>query len=100
MSEQVLFLDETTPRSSAAANFRGSARSARQTSSARWKRPESWEYRLLYSVTFVVFLAAACIEALDPRRLKARGQGSQEPQTVIQRASLGASTCVAYAFMG
>lgn len=68
-------------------------------SSARWKRPESWEYRLLYGVTFMVFLVAACIETLDPRRfVRKDADGAQK--TIIQKASLGARTCVAYAFMG
>ena len=74
-------------------------RSAKSSSSARWRRPESWEYRLLYGATFMVFLVAACIETLDPRRMiRKDSDGAQK--TIIQRASLGARTCVAYAFMG
>lgn len=94
MSEHVLTLSGGVPQS------QSQPKSARSSPSARWKRPESWEYRLIYGVTFLVFLFAACIELLDPRRYIARKDQAATQQTVIQRASLGARTCVAYAFMG
>lgn len=97
MSEHVLTL---TGVSQPQGQSQAPQRSARQSSSARWKRPESWEYRVLYGVTFMVFLVAACVELLDPRRYIARKDSAGIHQTVIQRASLGARTCVAYAFMG
>ncbi len=97
MSEHVLVLRGATPE----AATRNTPRVAKAASSARWKRPESWEYRLLFGATFMVFLFAACIELLDPRRYVARKDASNANQlTIIQRASLGARTCVAYAFMG
>ena len=97
MSEHVLTM---TGGSQSQVQSPTAQRNGRHSSSARWKRPESWEYRVLYGVTFAVFLIAACVELLDPRRYIARKEHAGINQTVIQRASLGARTCVAYAFMG
>lgn len=93
MSDHVLIMRGVSDAKSAP------QRSAKSSSSARWKRPESWEYRLLYGVTFTAFLVAACIETLDPRRMVRKDAGGAQ-KTIIQKASLGARTCVAYAFMG
>ncbi len=64
---------------------------------AKARRKESIEFRLLYGVTFAVFLAAALVEAINPFRSRVR---DQKAESIIQKARFGAQTCVKYAFMG
>lgn len=96
MSEHVLSFTglETQPRQTAATAARGPALAAAQKN----KRGKSLEYRALFVATFAVFLVAAIVEALIPKGIKANRVQSKE--TVWRRASFGAQTCVAYAFMG
>ncbi len=61
------------------------------------RRKETIEFRLLYGVTFVVFLAASLVESINPFRSRGR---DQKTESIIQKARFGAQTCVKYAFMG
>ncbi|MFN0191209.1 MAG: hypothetical protein ACKVP5_04425 [Aestuariivirga sp.] len=74
----------------------GNARGG-QMPGANARRKESIEFRLLYGVTFAVFLVAALVEAINPFRSRQRDQKSE---SIIQKARFGAETCVKYAFMG
>lgn len=58
------------------------------------------EYRLIFAVAFLVFLAAAVVEALLPHNVLARFTGSSNRKSIFQRARDSARTCAAYAFMG
>ena len=58
------------------------------------------EYRLIFAVAFLVFLAAGIVEALLPHNLIARFTGHGTGKSIIQRARDSARTCAAYAFMG
>jgi hypothetical protein len=58
-------------------------------------RRESVEFRIIFAVTFAVFLAAGIIERLLPWNWLTRRQAS-----VFQQAWESAGTCTTYAFMG
>lgn len=100
MSEHVLSFQglETTSQSPATG---GSSRRA-SAAETKTKRGKSIEYRALFLATFAVFLVAAIAESLIPRSWPNswKAQGPTSKETIWRRASVGAQTCVAYAFMG
>jgi hypothetical protein len=71
-----------------------------RTRSPSSKKSGTIEYRLIFIVTFAVFLVAAAAENLLPHNLMARLSRQGQRKSVIQRAKDSASTCAAYAFMG
>ncbi len=62
-------------------------------------RRQTIEYRLLFALTFVVFVVAAIVETVISFCLRdqRRADGNEG---IYQRAKFGAETCVKYAFMG
>jgi hypothetical protein len=64
------------------------------------KKSKPIEYRLIFSVAFLVFFCAALFEAVLPQNLVARVRDGGNCKSVIQKAKDSASTCAAYAFMG
>ena len=67
---------------------------------SKFKRTESIEYRAIFAVTFIVFLASEILGLLLPHRWVSRFSGQEPQKSLIQRAKASASTCAAYAFMG
>ena len=74
-------------------------RSDRDYSAQRHDKSETLEFRLIFGVTFAVFLAAALVESLLPLRWFSR-ENAGARKTIIERAADAARTCAAYAFMG
>jgi hypothetical protein len=72
----------------------------RRKTHSKFKRTESIEFRLIFAAAFVVFLAAAIVERLVPRRFFARVRPAGERKSIFEQAKGAANTCAAYAFMG
>ncbi|MCC3750950.1 MAG: hypothetical protein LLP51_06105 [Halorhodospira halophila] len=66
--------------------------------SARARRKEEAQYRLLMAVSFAVFLVGALLARLVPARWRA-AQQKGERQSVIAEARAAAQTSVPFAFM-
>jgi hypothetical protein len=64
------------------------------------KKSKPVEYRLIFSVAFLVFFCAALFESMMPQNLVARVRDGGNCKSVVQKARDSASTCAAYAFMG
>jgi hypothetical protein len=60
----------------------------------------SIEYRLIFSVCFLVFLLAGAVERLSPWSWLAQEHNAGPPSSIIAQAWGAACTCTAYAFMG
>lgn len=75
-------------------------RSDRDDRPHRSNKSETLEFRLIFAVTFVVFLAAGLIESLLPFNWFGRRTDNGPRKSFVERASDGARTCAAYAFMG
>lgn len=58
------------------------------------------EFRLIFVVAFMVFLAAELIERFMPWRWLAAGVDEQRERSIFARAKESAARCTAYAFMG
>lgn len=100
MRNHVLTLDELSVSQQGRVEpqaFGNSNPNSDQVLGAKYRRKETLEYRLLFGVTFVVFLLAAIIEAINPFRSRERGE---RKESIVQKARFGAKTCVKYAFMG
>jgi hypothetical protein len=58
------------------------------------------QYRVIYTVCFVVFLAAAVIARVMPWNWPKRKHGdTARQQSIFNQAGVAASTCTTYAFM-
>lgn len=100
MSEQVLsFPAVETPRRQQHSVWNPSQGSHNQRAVKPLRRITT-EYRLLFAVTFSVFLVGALIEAVIPQALRRHSASDAKKMSIIQRASAGTKTCLAYAFMG
>lgn len=99
MSEPVLTLHNVQSSAPSSGVYCSQRRIQKPSEPARWRRTESWEYRILFAITFCVFLVAAVIESFVPRRWVVKTD-CEERRSIIQRAIEHASICVAYAFMG
>jgi hypothetical protein len=63
-------------------------------SPARSRKDEALEYRLLYALSFGLFLLAAVAARLVPFARRPGGR------SIVGEARLAASTCIPFAFMG
>lgn len=61
---------------------------------------KSIEYRLIFSVCFLVFLVAGAVERLSPWSWLAQEHEAGPSSSIIAQAWGAACTCTAYAFMG
>lgn len=64
------------------------------------KKTETWEFRLIFFASFIVFLAAAILERVLPGSRRGRSAGFHGGKSIIAEAKEAAGTCTAYAFMG
>lgn len=72
----------------------------RTRSSSHQKKNGTIEYRLIFAVTFLVFLCAGLFESLLMMRWLGLSPRTGKGKSVVQRARDSANTCAAYAFMG
>lgn len=77
-----------------------SDRQTRRSACARLHRVDEWEYRLLMAVGFAVFLLAAVVIRLLPRRLRPAGAPGSERGSVVAAAREAAGASIPFAFMG
>ncbi len=75
-------------------------RSDRDYQSSRSGKSETLEFRLIFAVTFAVFLFAGVIEAMLPFRWSRQNAQRNPHKSIFERAAEGARTCATYAFMG
>jgi hypothetical protein len=57
------------------------------------------QYRLIYAVCFVAFLAAAIVERAMPRNWLTQRAKAERRQSILEQAGEAAGTCTTYAFM-
>jgi light-harvesting complex 1 beta chain len=73
----------------------------RQTGSAtRVKKQESYEFRLIFVVSFMIFLVAATVGRLLPTQWRAYAPGPSGYKSIIGEARAAANTFVPIVFMG
>lgn len=65
---------------------------------AKQKKKVTWEYRLIFLLSFCLFLVAAIVERMMPH--KWMGQTAKSHKSVFVEAKEAASTSVPFAFMG
>jgi hypothetical protein len=75
-------------------------RSDRDYRQSRPNKSETLEFRLIFAVTFAVFLVAGLLECLLPLRWLSNRVARGQDKSIIERAADGARTCATYAFMG
>jgi hypothetical protein len=80
--------------------FVRSDRDYRLSRSGKSDRSEKLEFKLIFAVTFVVFLSAGLLEALLPFRWFASPAQFGKRKSIVERAADGARTCATFAFMG
>lgn len=66
---------------------------------ARTRSKETWEFRLIFAVCFLMFLIGACFARLLPRRNRAGAAHPLGPKSIFGEAKLAASNSVPFAFM-
>ncbi len=66
---------------------------------SRLKKREAVEFRLLFLLTFPVFLAAAVLSRIIPGQRRSRAGGGHTGRSVIAEAKAAANTCIPFAFM-
>ncbi|MCB1519055.1 MAG: hypothetical protein KDJ37_00605 [Hyphomicrobiaceae bacterium] len=64
------------------------------------KRSDAIDYRVIFTVAFVVFLAAQVFESLLAAVLLRRSRSDARRISVVARAREAASRCASYACMG
>jgi hypothetical protein len=69
-----------------------------QVRSARHRRSDALDFRLIYLTAFAVMLVAAVLERVLPWNLLAGGQAGQK--SALAQAREAANTCATYALMG
>jgi len=75
-------------------------RQTRKSACARLHRQDEWEYRVLMAVGFAVFLLAAVMVRLLPRRWRPAGAPGAQRGSVIAAAREAAGATIPFAFMG
>jgi hypothetical protein len=68
--------------------------------SASSRRERTWEFRLLFVVSFVTFLAAGIVARALPGQWRPHPPGPQGDKSVFGEAKAAASIFVPFAFMG
>lgn len=68
--------------------------------SARSRRHETAEFRLIFALGFVIFLVAALIARLVPESMRPRSLSAKGSRSIFHQAKTAASNCVPFAFMG
>jgi hypothetical protein len=69
-------------------------------SQSRFRKEEALEFRLLYAVSFALFLVAAVIARLVPWHWRPFVRRQSGGLSIIGEARAAASTCIPFAFMG
>src|SRR3954452_21979805 len=68
--------------------------------SARPRREEAGEYRLIFMVSFAIFLMVAVIERVLPTNWRSHAIGQDSGKSIFGEAKSAALTFVPFAFMG
>jgi hypothetical protein len=71
-----------------------------RTSRSRLRQKEAIEFRLLFTVTFTVFLMAAAVSRLLPADWRPLPPQAGADRSIIGEAKAAANMIVPYAFMG
>jgi hypothetical protein len=66
---------------------------------SRLKKREAVEFRLLFLLTFPLFLAAAALARLIPGQRRSRAAGGHTGRSLIAEAKAAANTYIPFAFM-
>ena len=68
--------------------------------SARPRREEAGEFRLIFMVSFAIFLMVAVIERVLPTNWRSHAIGQDSGKSIFGEAKSAARTFVPFAFMG
>lgn len=69
-------------------------------SPSRVRKEDTVEYRLIFMVSFVIFLVAALVARVLPRQWRPYPSGSSPYGSIFDEAKSAANTFVPFAFMG